>query len=290
MKKIRIAGLLLVGAMTFCCTACQKEDVKPTYTETIGVAELPKETSVKEYVYDNLDVTGAEVIVPEMVEGNVASVQFSILEKDFAVLEEKLIETIKKYFGLEEVDRSDFLYDCRMQIGDTWVQSYIPMDEATQEEKATSHWLLYNDAKKNSAILALGTFFLELCRGDFVLSVAPDSINSDKYGVRPLGQGTQVKTYRLPEDDITGISYALSDGEVLLSDAIAKVEAEIEQNYAFVGSPYLEYRVYEVDVRKLETCYFYKFSIAATYKGIDLNHTSAIWREGEDTAGWMSLL
>lgn len=292
MKGKRISFTLLLIIVLLSSVACKKEENGRNYPEKVSVSELSQNTSVNGLSFEKIDISNATIIIPEFQGDTIKVPRFPIMERDFDVLEEKLIETVKDFFGLEEVIRDDFVYDFVRSVTEeasdvNWEIVYTPMDSATLEEKKISRYLLYNDKAGNSAVLYLSTYMVELSRGGVIKEIIPDiaygGAENWVYGVRPMDEGTLIKTYQLPSDDITGVSYELYDGELALSDAIDLAETGIKKNYSFVGSPHLDYQVYEAQVRKLEHCYYYAFKIKAVYENVAFGNESGLFVEGEET-------
>ena len=99
-----------------------------------------------------------------------------------------------------------------------------------------------------------------------------------------MNLGHSVQKYDLSKDDITGISYPLSDGELALTDAVQFVEQHMKEDYYFVGSEYLDYHVLQIDVRQLsDEIYYYEFDMGTSYEGLALNYDDAteVEKEGE---------
>jgi len=86
-----------------------------------------------------------------------------------------------------------------------------------------------------------------------------------------------VESYDLSTDDISGVSYHLSDGELALSDAVSYVEKHLKEDYYFAGSEILDYHVFAVNVRELaDDVYYYEFDVSTSYQDLVLNKDDSI--------------
>ena len=171
---------------------------------------------------------------------------------------EKFEYNIRKYEGLEE--DTDLVPYMNIMYWDNEKNDrlVIPLDEATKEQKEQVQYIGYNDGIC-SELLVFSNFMLEM--GDYA--------TTDAYGYRSTNLGTSVATYDLDKDDISNISYHLSDGDLLLTEAVDYVEKHMKEDYYYVGSEYLDYSVFGIDVRKLtDEIYYYEFDVGTAYDGV----------------------
>lgn len=279
MNKKRCIIIVLLGIMAFHQAGCAKKEATPQKEEASTQTELKKLslTEIREQAkniktsYKNLDLSKAKIIIPEVNE--VYDMTFPLSTDSFERQAEKFQENIRKYEGLEEdVDLTQYMsvmyWDVKQNDRLT-----IPFNEAAEQQKNEIQLLGYNDGKC-SEVLIFSSFMLEMGDHSALEKVTGDSMqySDPAYGFEGFNLGTLVKRYDLSKDDISGISYPLADGEVVLSDAIAYVEKHMKEDYYFVGSELLDYHVFAVEVRKLtEDVYEYQFDVSTSYQGLTLN-------------------
>lgn len=147
---------------------------------------------------------------------------------------------------------SALLFSTIIFLINAFIAIVIPLDEATKEQKEQVQYIGYNDGIC-SELLVFSNFMLEM--GDYATTTTlvgdQDDHSKDAYGYRSTNLGTSVATYDLDKDDISNISYHLSDGDLLLTEAVDYVEKHMKEDYYYVGSEYLDYSVFGIDVRKL---------------------------------------
>ncbi|MFG6383641.1 MAG: hypothetical protein K1V96_05240 [Lachnospiraceae bacterium] len=279
MNKKRLMIIMLLGIMVFYMVGCTKKEVTPENNKVntqnewkkVSLPEIRKQAENQKTSYKNLDLSKTKIIIPEVDE--VYDMTFPISTDSFERQVEKFQENIRKYEGLEEdVDLTQYMSVMYWDVEKN-DRLTIPFNKATEQQKKEIQYLGYNDGKCSECIV-FSNFMLEMGDHSVLKKVIGDSMEySDKaYGYEGHDLGTLVKRYDLSKDDISGISYPLVDGEVILSDAIAYVEKHMKEDYYFVGSKLLDYHVFAVEVRQLtEDVYEYEFDVSTSYQGLTLN-------------------
>lgn len=299
MKKKQLLALTLFGVMIFQTIGCtpknttsKKPQTEETGTQTqnpgsqskakrFSLDSVQKQTESLNLRYNNLDLSNAKITIPDVDE--VYDITFPLSTDSFDQQLKKFSDNIRKYKGLgKDMDPSQFItvlyWDTK--INDTLA---VPLNKADDQQKETAQYLSYNDGKY-SEFFVLSNFMLEM--GDYSV---PAKLTDDKqdYSQSTNGKygynlGSLYKRYDLAKDDISGISYHLSDGDVLISDAISYVEKHMKEDYYFVGSKHLDYHVFGVTVRKLkENTYYYEFDVSTSYKGLSLNKDDCFYIPSE---------
>lgn len=290
--KNKLLIITLFTAITFQICACSKKNDTPkkipseetvidtsnasetdthNETKTIPLAEIQKQAQNFQSPYQNLDFSNATITIPDVSE--VYDLTFPTSADSFDRQVEKFSENIRKYKGLDEnTDLSQYMTVMYWDIPKN-DRLTIPLNEATDQQKKEAQYLGYNDGTC-SELVVFSNFMLEM--GDYSVPVKltgdDTDYSKDAYGYRGYDLGTLVKRYHLPKDDLTGIHYHLSDGDVAINDAIAYVEKHLKEDYYFAGSKHLDYHVFGVTVRKLaEDIYYYEFDVGTSYKGVSLN-------------------
>ncbi len=246
------------------------------------LAEIRKQAKDLDTPYENLDLSKAKITIPEVDE--VYDLTFPTSTDSFERQIEKLQENIRKYEGIgEDVDLTQYMslmyWDLEKDDRLT-----IPIREATDQQKKEVQYVGYNDGKC-SQLLVFSNFMLEL--GDYSvptkLTGDTEDYSQKEYGYRGYELGKVVEEYKLPDDDISGVSYHLSDGDVALTDAISFVEQHMQEDYYFAGSKLLGYYVFGVEVRELsDGVYYYEFDVGTTYKGVGLNKDDGMETPSEE--------
>ena len=237
------------------------------------IAELQEEAGNLEDNYGNLDLSKTEITIPdkEEIQELVFQVGYSLEDK-----KEKFEENIRKYVGLDaSVDLTPYINVVYRDTG-TYDWLVVPYSEATERELERIGYLSYNDGK-NALLLECSYYMVEMSNYEVPALLTGDTkdYSEDVFGYFALGLGTPVAIYRLPEDDISNISYPLAEGEVYLQDAVAYVEKHLKEDYQLIGSEFLDYHVSRVDVRKLnDSVYYYQFELYTSYQGIPMNKKS----------------
>ncbi|MCD8299775.1 MAG: hypothetical protein LUC41_01145, partial [Clostridiales bacterium] len=235
-----------------------------------NLSEIRDEAGQFDFSCENLDLSETAVIIPDV--DSIDTVVFPVSTDDFDHQLEKFEYDVRKMENLE--DEADLMSYLSIAYWDETEQETIvvTLDEASGEQMENIWYLLYNDGTC-SAVLVFGDFMMEFGNYDLPVSLTGDEEDySDKdFGYLGVNLGTFVESYDLPEEDISGISYNLADGETLLSDAVAAAERDME-GYYFVDSDLLDFQVRNVQVRQLsEDIFYYQFCIQASYREVPLN-------------------
>lgn len=286
MKKKQLIILALSGAIAFQAAGCtKKNNTRKPQTEESGTQtadmqvnakklsldEIRKQAKNLDIHYENLDLSNTKVIIPDVDE--VYDVTFPLSTDSFERQIEKLEENIRKYKGLKkDVNLAKYMTIIYWDVKENETQS-VSLDKADEQQKNAAQYLYYNDGEYAESFV-FTNYMLEL--GNYsVCTKLTDNHNDYSHapgGDYGRGQGLLYKRYDLTKDDISGISYHLSDGDVTISDAVAYVEKHMKEDYHFVGSKHLDYHVLGVTVRKLKkNIYYYEFDIGTSYKGLPLN-------------------
>lgn len=272
--KIRKIGVLLVFTMLLFVTGCSdKDNTENTEDGKVSLEEIRKEAETFSYKGTGIDVSNADIIIPDSQ--TIYDLTFDLRVDSPEQIEEKFFEDLELFMNVSEVNRENVIYIFRDENA---VDTHIPIDEAKDEEKYNANsCLIYCDGTY-SKVLFNTSYMCEMGCNTIPTELTQDTTDYSDYiwGYRGLDLGVYTKTYYIPDDDISGVSYKLYNGEVKLQDAIAYVEEHI-QDYNFAGSPYLDYKVYKVDVRRLDdTTYYYQFKVKACYDGISFNKDAAL--------------
>ncbi len=269
---------ILIGLITF-LTGCSanKSEIPQKEKNFIPISKVETDTITENY--KNLDISNTKITIPDVDE--VYELNFPVSTDTFERQLEKFEYNIRKYEGLEE--DTDLVPYMNIMYWDNEKNDrlVIPLDEATKEQKEQVQYIGYNDGIC-SELLVFSNFMLEM--GDYAITTTlvgdQDDHSKDAYGYRSTNLGTSVATYDLDKDDISNISYHLSDGDLLLTEAVDYVEKHMKEDYYYVGSEYLDYSVFGIDVRKLtDEIYYYEFDVGTAYDGVALNHDDATSRK-----------
>ncbi len=291
MKRKKFTITIVLGMIVMLMVSCAKKETAPQTGKTDVQTELQKLSlpEIREQAKDlhvpvkNLDLSEAKITIPEAEE--VYDLRFPVSSDSFERQVEKFEENIRKYEGLgEEVDLTKYMnimyWD--KQQNDRLTVSY---NEATEQQKQEIQYLGYNDGKC-SELIVFSNFMLEM--GDYSVPTQllgdDTDYSKDEYGYRGYELGKLVESYDLSTDDISGVSYHLSDGDIALSDAVSYVEKHLKEDYYFAGSEILDYHVFAVNVRELaDDVYYYEFDVSTSYQGLLLNKDDSmvVTPEGE---------
>ena len=279
MKRKKFTITIVLGMIVMLMVSCAKKETAPQTGKTDVQTELQKLSlpEIREQAKDlhvpvkNLDLSEAKITIPEAEE--VYDLRFPVSSDSFERQVEKFEENIRKYEGLgEEVDLTKYMnimyWD--KQQNDRLTVSY---NEATEQQKQEIQYLGYNDGKC-SELIVFSNFMLEM--GDYSVPTQllgdDTDYSKDEYGYRGYELGKLVESHDLSTDDISGVSYHLSDGDIALSDAVSYVEKHLKEDYYFAGSEILDYHVFAVNVRELaDDVYYYEFDVSTSYQGLLLN-------------------
>lgn len=279
--------LCLFMCVTCICTGCSDGSPDSQLSkQTAGadqgqvtmksLPELRKEAQNLNVEYENLNLSDTVITIPEVDE--ISSLIFPVSIYSLEQQTEKFEKNIRTYAGLDEnVDLTPYMNIMYWDLtaNDRLV---IPYNEATPEQLEQIQYLSYNDGS-NSELLIFSNYMLEMGNYELPTALSGDTgdYSGNAYGYRGIYLGTPVETYHLPEDDISGVTWHLSDGDTSLADAVSYVEKHIGEDYYFVGSDLLDYHVFEAEVRQLnDSVYYYQFRIYPSYNGIPLNKDSGV--------------
>ena len=299
-KKNRTTFLLLMIAvfcLTFC--SCQKKkqidgtEERDPETAQFTLDEIREEAKNIKPDYPNIDFSNIEIIIPDVdeIEDLTLPIEVNIAESEeiYEKVKNNFYDNVKLLTGKDEVDEK--YVNCRIwnEDDDKW---FIPINDVTDEDlerityyidengdrvdEYSGYMLNYNDLK-NSMSLYGSSLMCEIA-GERVLSTYEEPPTHNDVAYRP--QGTTVKSFIIPSDSVEGVSYTVDGKPLALKDAIAYVEANIKkyyENYHYVCSPFLDYKVIEVEVRKLEeNSYYYCMYLKAVYNGITLSYNKSL--------------
>ena len=284
MKMKRLIVTMVLAMIVMLMAGCANNNSAPQAGEAnieresqmLSLAEIREQAKDLHVSVKNLDLSEAKITIPKVDE--VYDLTFPVSSDSFERQVEKFEENIRKYEGLgEDVDLTKYMnimywdepQDDRLTV---------PYNEATEQQKQEIQYLGYNDGKC-SELIVFSNFMLEM--GDY--SVPTQLLGDDtdyaknEYGDRGYELGELVKSYDLSTDDISGVSYHLSDGDLALSDAVSYVEKHLKEDYYFAGSEILDYHVFAVNVRKLtDNVYYYEFDVSTSYQNLVLNKDDSI--------------
>lgn len=230
--------------------------------------QVQKEAGECENKYESLDLENAEIIIPEA--DAVYKAYFDIGDYNQEEVEKNYLDNLKRISGAEEIDTSRIVY--HMWRSEEEGAEYVNYNQASgTEHKSRESALLYN-YNGFSETLYKSSYMCEMADYRRIVEITGEEYEEDLWGYRALDMGTLEKKYDILHDDISEVTYNLCDGPMKLEDAIIYMEQHIKNDYHFVGSALLNYKVYQVEVRKLKDgIYYYQFHIQPEYKGILLN-------------------
>lgn len=271
-KKIQLLMIVFGVMLSAGCSSNPNDKEAENRQFTMKtMTELREEVKNLEDHYVNLNLSETVISIPDVDE--ISDVLFPItytLEEQ----EEKFQKNIRKYANLDEnMDLTPYMNMMYWDFDEN-DRLIIPYNEATDEQWEQIQYLSYNDGK-NSQLLVFSNYMLEMGNYELPISLTQETrdYTKDAYGYRGRDLGQLLETYCLPQDDISGVSYTLSDGEMTLQDAVDYVEKHVKEDYYFVGSEFLEYHVCKAEVRKLnDSLYYYQFNLRPSYEGVFLNN------------------
>ncbi|MEE0036054.1 MAG: hypothetical protein UEY44_07120 [Coprococcus sp.] len=260
----------IVLALCFLLCGCTKE---PGNEPQVGspdssLLQVQNEASECENKYETLDIGNAEIIIPEA--DTLYKAYFDIGDYDQDEVEQSYIDNLKKLSNGEEIDTDKIVY--HMWRSEEEGPEYVNYNEASENEhKFRESALLYNH-KGFSEVLYKSSYMCEMADYKRILEIKGEEDEENIWGYRVLDMGTLEKNYDVLHEDISEVSYNLCDGPMNLKEAVDYMEQHVKNDYRFVGSKLLDYKVYKVKVMKLKDgIYYYQFHIQPEYKGIPLN-------------------
>lgn len=271
--------LLLVTSAIGCSKPTEKGSAQGEDIQRVPLSKIQEEAKDKNALDENvknLDLSGTQITIPEVDE--IEEVIFPVSTDSTERQVEKFKDNIYRYTGKDRsADLEPFMYVVYADADFNWQE--VPFTEVTREQWERIGYLTYNDGAYNAS-LVFTDYMLTMGQYDEYKRLLGDTENYAGRTFGPLGidEGTLVRTYRIPQDDISDVVYPLADGDCALSDQIDFVEKQIKKdNYYFVNSEYLDYRVFEVEVRQLnKSAYYYQFNVCAIYKGVTFMKESCV--------------
>ena len=241
-----------------------------------SLAQIREEAGNIKNNHKNLDLENTRIIIPE--NDRIDHVIFPIQPYDFYEKLDELKENIVRYKKLDDdtvLDNSQFsisYWDTNEEGEED--EFVVKVSEAEPDQIEKTQMLSYNDGEYNEFII-FSLFNTEIGNYGLTTSVLHDDDDySDRFcGFAACDQGYVSETYVLPEDDITGISCKLYNGDILLTDAVDSVLAWYDEHYNFVSSEELAYAVRRIEVRKIggSDYNYLEFRVASSYDGISIN-------------------
>ena len=262
--KKSLFGLLLLCIFA---TSCEKEEEKIDISASKTMSEIRKEVTEIENT-GNIDFSETFFLFPEVDEIN--DVNFYVKSEGtdaistFDSVKEEFYEAVKDFTG----DMPDDQY-INLVLGDD-NRTLINIDDVDNEILKKSdlyeYLLSYNDGMK-SLLLYANSFMCEMGGEEVSKLVTP---TESWLGFRPEDE-LKVDSYDLLCDDFKDVSYSINGESVSLKDSIDYVENEMKKRHPFFSSVALDYKVYEVDVYKIDdNNYYYKMYVMACYNGVPL--------------------
>lgn len=279
MKMKRLTITMVLAMIVMLPAGCANNNAEPQAGEAnkemesqmLPLAEIREQAKALHVSEKNLDLSEAKITIPKVDE--VYDLTFPVSSDSFERQVEKFEENIRKYEGLgEDVDLTKYMnimYWDKQQDD----RLTVPYNEATEQQKQDIQYLGYNDGKC-SEVIVFSNFMMEMGDHSVLAQVIGDNMNFEQkeYGFEGRGLGTLVKEFDLSKDDISGIGYHLSNGDVALSDAVSYVEKHLKEDYYFAGSEILDYHVFKAAVRQLtDDVYYYELNVGTSYQGLMLN-------------------
>lgn len=274
---INVTALICLGCLSGCGDYNQSTDSEALVSKELKtLSEIRKEAESFTGDYENLDLSGTVIVIPDVEE--ISSVIFPISTDPLEMQIEKFEDNIRRY---NEIDESrDLTPYMSMMYWDEDANDRlaVPYIEAKEDEELMNRiqYLSYNDGTC-SELLIFSDYMLEMGEYGAIPFFEQEAAGyaENPYGVRGIDLGTLTETFDYSKDDISGVEYNLVDGEYYLQEAVDFVEKHVKEDYYFVGSEYLDYHVSEIEVRKLtDDVFYYQFRLYPSYMGIALNKDS----------------
>lgn len=266
--------LSVVLMLCFLLCGCSKEsgDKTQDISPDSSLQLVQNEASECKSKYETIDIENAEIKIPET--DKIYKAYFDIGYYDQETVEASYIDNLKKISSSENIDTSKIVY--HMWGSEDDGSEYVNYNQASESEhRFRGSALLYND-NGYSEVLYKSSYMCEISDYKRVLEITGEEDEENIWGYRILDMGTLEKSYDILQDEISEVSYPLCDGDMRLKDAISYTEQHIKDDYRFVGSKLLDYKVYKVKVMKLKDgVYYYQFHIQPEYKGIPFNKDHA---------------
>lgn len=270
-------------------TAAVQETSDGRYTEkdAYTLAEIRTEAEEFQAPYANMDFSEAVFDIPDVDTMELLSCPLQL--RSAVEIEEALIEDVAAFIGNSDLDRENFHYVFQNQEDEgiiiyeddeevVYTEELIPIDEVEGDDKYDAPYISYYDGTYMS-LLYRSTYMMELADETLIADLMELETYNNIYPLRGMYVGTQIADYDLtaPELEPGDISYTMLDGvELTLADAVSYVEGELP-NYNFLYSPYLEYKVCDIQVMRIdEETYSYFLHVGAAYKGVDIQRESGL--------------
>lgn len=270
-KKIFL--FLLIAALPIGAgTACRHQpEVK--LQDKIPWENIKKEAGDFSYHGNSFSISADQVKLPDAEK--ITATEFEVLS-DSSEMEKIFLQNARKFMGEKNFKKDQVKY----HLKDPKTKEYIdvPMQDATEKQRSSrDSYLMYFDGTYQE-ILWKTSMMCELGCNTVPKKYLEDEDFSSEWKHTGLDLGTLAKSYEIPEDDVSDVSYSLSDGECPLAPAIEYVEKHVKNDYRFAGSDLLDYSVFRVDVRIMEEdVYYYQFEVKAQYQGVALNKDRAVY-------------
>lgn len=263
--------LSIVLILCFLLCGCTKESGNEQQAGVPDSSLLQIQNEASEFdenKYENLDIENAEIMIPEA--DTLYKAYFDIGSYNQEEVEKAYIDNLKKLSGSDEIDTDKIVY--HIWRSEEEGPEYVNYNQASEtEHELREEAILYN-YNGFSEVLYKSSYMCEMADYKRILEITGEEYEEDIWGYRVLDMGTFEKNYDILHDDISEVSYNLCDGPMNLKDAVSYIEQHIKDDYRFVGSELLDYKVCRVEVFKLKDgIYYYQFHIQPEYKGIPLN-------------------
>ncbi len=283
-RKLYLLGIF-TGILITCAGCSDKTvagDQQQNEFQKKSIKEITQEVAENNDTFDNLDFSNTKFEIPDVTE--MSSVVFPVSTDSLEEQMKKFETNIRKFENMEE--DKDLTPYMKIAYWDYKKNDrvVVPLKEATEEQLKKIQYLSYNDGSY-SELLVFSDYMLEMGNYELPVSLTGDTTDysENAYGYRGIDLGEAVASYNVPEDDISDVSYTLSDGEMSLQEAIDYVEQHIKEDYYFVGSEYLDYHVREAEVRQLtDEVFYYQFRIQAYYKDVPINRDGGVGLEASE--------
>lgn len=287
MRK-NLCCLILITTVIVSISGCSSKidsssSITQNESDMKSITELRTEAEKRDLSFKNLDFSETKFTIPD--KESMCSIIFPVSTDSLDQQTIKFEKNIRKYAQMEEdADLSQYMMFAYWD-DEKNDRIEMPLLEGTSEQLEKIQYLLYNDGHYSSC-LVFSDFMLEMADYDLptALTNETEDYSQKPYGYRLYELGDSVAVYELPEDDISDVSYQLADGEMALLDAVAYTEKHMKEDYYFVGSEFLDFHVYEVDVRKVtDEVYYYAFRLQAYYDDIPINKDGGVGIEAAES-------
>ena len=303
LKKLkRFAALAVLAAAVCAVLSCCREkqndgtDERDPRSAQFTLDEIREEAKSIKKDYPNIDFSTAEITIPD---ADGIELWESLSDTDIAAsmeVRERVFNTffncIKLATGRDEVDKSKIYF--------IWHAKWIPFESLTEEDIQNTYLTAIEtpeDGKEAELAPGYGGYSLEYRTPECTVITQHDDqywieksrcfeyYNSSEERGANLIPNDVIATYDLERDSIEDVSYEVDGEPFALKDAVEFVNEHFKEEYEdynCICSPFLDYKVFKVEVVKDEGRYYYFMWLKKTYNGIDL-----AYEQGSPDGSWL---